>query len=162
MYADVTFLIGLGFLDKYRMCVNNAQNRLVGEELVMKFLILRKRYHKFLEWSIYGRMLYMRNELVELYRNFSHPALDNLLNLARLKNPWEVRENSKDMVDIIVKPRDPCESIHSGPVRFRVSITGETEMVFEEELSLNFKFSWWNSCATRSRYCHVILCRHLA
>lgn len=51
MNTDVPFLVGLGFLDKYNMYVNDVSNRLACEKLDMKIPILRKRGNMFIQWS---------------------------------------------------------------------------------------------------------------
>ena len=85
--ANVTFLIGLDLLDEYSLYVNNVTNELVAPYLAISTPLVRKRGHIYLEWNKKDTILYTRQELLKLHRNFSHPSSDKLFNLLKLARP---------------------------------------------------------------------------
>lgn len=100
---DAPFLLGLDFLDNYHMYVNNVFNHLVCEELYLKLQISLKCEHLYLEYSGCKHILYTRNKLLKLHRNFSHPSTDELLNLLKIVQPWETDDKTKGILEEIVK-----------------------------------------------------------
>ena len=76
--ANVPFLIGLNFLDKYRMFVNTVTNTLCAPILDLQVPVVRKRGHIYLEWRQKHKILFTKSELVKIHRNFSLPSTDKL------------------------------------------------------------------------------------
>ena len=85
--VDVPFLIGLDFLDKYKLYVNTLENRLSGPDLNINVSLTRKLGHIYMEWKRIDKILFTKRELIKIHRNFSHPSNDKLLNLLKLARP---------------------------------------------------------------------------
>ena len=62
------------------MYVNTVRNTLCAPVLDLQIQIVRKRGHVYLEWTKKDTILFTKNELVKLHRNFSHPSSDKLYN----------------------------------------------------------------------------------
>lgn len=85
--ADVSFLIGLDFLDKYNCSVNSVENKLCCSELILKIPLTRKKRHIYLEWNEEEEILITPQELINIHIGFSHPTSDKFYNLLKIARP---------------------------------------------------------------------------
>lgn len=138
--ADVPFLIGLDLLDKYKFYVNNVDNCLCSTKLNLKIPLVRKHGHLYLEWSKNDTIMYTKSELFKLHRNFSHPTSERLLNLLKLARPYENHTETRKIIEDICRNCDTCQRFSVPPVRFKVSLPNEDELVFGDEISIDLMF----------------------
>ena len=138
--VNVPFLLGLDFLDKYKMYPNTVENKMVCPDLDINIPLVRKHGHIFIEWEEHHKVLFTKKELVKLHKNFSHPASDKLFNLLKLARPWETDDNTKALLEEIAKNCDTCQRFTSPPVRFKASLPTEEDLVFGDELSIDLMF----------------------
>ncbi len=133
--ADVPFLIGIDLLDEYRLYVNTVSNFLVSPDLELFTPLVRKNGHFYLESR--DTILFTQQELLKIHRNMSHPATDKLMNLLKLARPWETNSETKEILEDIAKHCDTCQRFTAPPVRFKVTLPTEEELVFGDELSID-------------------------
>ena len=118
--ADIPFLIGLDFPDKYQFFVNTVENLLCNPILTLNIPVTRKLGHVYLEWSKSDSILFTKSELHKLHRGFSHPASDMLLNLLKLARPFHVNSETRKTLEKIREACDTCQRVGPTPVRFKV------------------------------------------
>ena len=100
--SNVPFLVGLDFLDKYKMYVNNVENFLVCPNLDLHLPLIRKNRHIYLEWGKSHKILYTSQELLKLHRNFSHPHTEKLRNLMKIiKKPRRYYKKSRRILTLV-------------------------------------------------------------
>ncbi len=144
--ANVPFLIGLDLLDEFKLYVNTVTNQLIAPNLNLATPLVRKLGHIYLEWNKEDKILYTKQELVRIHRHFSHPATDKLLNLLKLARPWETDSETKDILEEIKKNCETCQRFAPPPIRFKVTLPTEDELVFGDELSIDLM--WIDGKAT--------------
>ena len=120
--ANVPFIIGLDFLDKYRMFVNTVTHTRCARILDLQGTVVRKRGHIYLERSQKHKILFTKSELVKINRNFSHPSTDKLYNLLKVARPWETDNMTKTILEEISRLCSACQRFSPGPIRFKASI----------------------------------------
>lgn len=59
--------------------------------------LTREFGHLYLEQDNKRAIMYNQKELVKIFRNYSDPASDNLLNLLKLARSWEFDANTKNI-----------------------------------------------------------------
>ena len=138
--ANVPFLIGLDFLDTYKMYVNNVENLLVCPHLDLYIPTIRKNRHIYLEWEEHDKIHYTKQELIKLHRNFSHPNTDKLLNLLKLAKPDQDHEQTKKILEEIAANCEACQRFTVPPMRFKTSLQTEEELVFGDEISIDLMY----------------------
>lgn len=136
--ANVPFLVGLDLLGKQQLFVNNISNELCVSGSNIKLPLIRKRGHIYFEWD--KQIRYTYQELVKLHRAFSHPASDKLFSLLKLARPWEKHQAVREALDLLSKRCNVCQRFSNAPIRFRVSLPTEKNLLFGEELSMDLMF----------------------
>ena len=81
-----------------------------------------------------------REELVKLHRNLSHPATENLYNLLKLARPWETDNETRKVLEERTQNCDYCQHFPTTPIRFKVTLPTEEEIIFGDELSIDLMF----------------------
>lgn len=135
--ANVPLLIGLDFLDKYELYVNNVKNILCCSALDIQVPLKRKHGHVYLIWKKCDEILYTRPELLKLLKKFSHLASDKLFNLLKLARPWETNAETKRILDEIQNMCNTFQRISHAPIRFKVSLPSIEYLKFGDKLSLD-------------------------
>lgn len=107
--ADVTFLVGLDLLDKYKMVINNVHNVLEGLKVSCRIPLTKTHGHIYFEWHRAQKMRTTYFEIRKLYKNFSHPSLDELFNPFKLVRPWETDSGTNDIWEDITCRCDACQ-----------------------------------------------------
>lgn len=95
MPVDVPFLIGLDFLDLYKLYADTVYNKLCGPYLNIYVPLRRKQGHIYLKRTNSEQILFTKTELIKLHRIFSHPFIYKLMNLLKFETPWKTDEQTK-------------------------------------------------------------------
>lgn len=88
---NVSFLIRLDTLSKYKLFEHNVQDKLRIPRLHMTVPLTRKNGHIYLEWKKKNAIQLTRVRRVELYSEFLHASKCRLLNLLHLPRPLHLR-----------------------------------------------------------------------
>ena len=137
---SVPFLLGLDFMDKYKMYVNNVDNVLSFPHLDVHIPLIRRRGHIYLVWDTSEQILFTKSELVKLHRNFSHPTSEKLHALLKKARPDETDSKTKAILQEIEQRCEPCQRIARAPIRFKVSLPDEIDLKFCDEVSMDLMF----------------------
>lgn len=86
------------------------------------------------------RICFTKKELFKLDHSFSQPETDKLLNLLKLARPWETDENTGEILEDMDNICDTCQHYTSPPVRFKVTLPTEEELIFGVELCMYLMF----------------------
>lgn len=138
--SNVPFLIGLDILDRYQMIVDNVHNVLRCYSIECEIPLVRKFGHIYLEWPKQNDVFYTQEELRKLHRNFSHPSADKLYSLLKMARPWETDEGTRRILEEISSRCEACQRFSQAPVRFKVTLPSEENLVFGDELSIDIMF----------------------
>ena len=122
------------------MTVDTVSNVLRCPHMGWEIPLCRKYGHVYLEWSLIHNNLFTKNELIKLHRGFQHPPDEKLLNLIKRARPSECTEETTNMLRRVSENCDTCQRISQAPMRFKVTLPSEKDLVFGEELSMDLMF----------------------
>lgn len=102
--------------------------------------ITRKGGHIYLEWDESQKLLYTYAELRKFHKNVLHYRSYKLFTLLKLARAWETNQEIKNILKAVPCRCDACQKFPKEPVRFRVSLLTEENLVFGYEPSIDIVF----------------------
>ena len=135
--VDVPLLLGLDFLDEYKMIVDAANDLLESKIRAWSFLLTRKLGHIYLEWD-YGTF-YTSEELLKLHKHFFHPDSGRLY--AMLKRADNASTTPSDLKELerVASECDVCQRNMAAPSRFRTALPAD-DVVFNRCVCMDIMF----------------------
>lgn len=138
--SDVPVLIGLDFLDKYKLLVNSVEYVPQWQAFRYNIPLSWKYDHIYLECTITEDIIYTLSELVKHHGNILHPAANESLNLFKLARLWDSDSQTRQIPEEINDRCNTCQHFTTPLVRFKASLPIEANIFFGEELSIDVMF----------------------
>lgn len=138
--ANIPFLIGIDVMDKYKFYVNTVSNELICPSASWKVPLTRKFGHVYLEWNPKHEILFTKSELIKIHRGFHHPSTDKLYNILKRADPNNLTSHTRQILQQISKTCDTCQRFGPRPIRFKVTLPSDKDLVFGSELSMDLMF----------------------
>ncbi len=108
--GDIPLLLSIAAMDKLKLHFNYIIYELYHELFpALAFLITQQFGHLFYLWQPMLRALFTEAELRRLHRLFGHPHNEKLYNLLRRARLASVTEDTRRMLDDIVKHCEACQ-----------------------------------------------------
>ena len=99
---DVPLLFGLDLMKKYKIRVDEVENKIEQREQGWSARLVSKKGHLYREWPT-GTVMFSRSELAKLHRRFAHPSTAKLMNLLQRATPEEVNEETRKVLEKIYR-----------------------------------------------------------
>lgn len=115
---NISFLVGLETLTKYRMYVDNVRNEQCFPDLKFEFSFVQKDGHIYMELSRNNVVIFTEQELLKLHRGFSNPGHNKLLNLLLFARPAEVDAEPASVLNYRDKHRKRFQYLGPALIRF--------------------------------------------
>lgn len=134
---NVPLLLGLDFLDRHNMYVNNTTNRLVCVNEGIQVPLVRKMGHIFFEWE--AEILYTFPELQRIHKHFFHANSERLYALMRRAKIDDAVPLTLKQLQDVADACDVCQRLGKEPNRFRVALPHE-DVCFNRLVLLDLMF----------------------
>ena len=150
--ANIPPLLGLDVLDRENLTPDVAYNVLAKRRCIERHnaspiyveewaipMTRAKTRHSYVPLRVQHKKFFTRTQLQRLHRQFFHPSADKLYKLLKRSRPDETTPETKKILEDLTKRCDPCQRIHRGPTRFRVSL-GTEEIRFNERVIMDIMY----------------------
>ncbi len=125
--GDIPVQLFIADMDKLKLHFNNVKNELHHESSGTKVPITRQFGHPFYLWQPILHALFTEAELRRLHRRFGHPHNEKLYNLLRRARLASVTEDTRRMLDDIVKHCEACQVYVVKPRRFKFTLRDDKD-----------------------------------
>lgn len=87
--VDVPFIIGLGFLKKYKMYAHTVSNKSCGTALNIEVPLTRNQGHIYLQLREKEIFIFTARDPYNIHRNMDYTAIDKFLHMVILSQQCE-------------------------------------------------------------------------
>ena len=132
--VDVPLLIGLEFLDTFKVSIDLANDRMLSRGGEWEIHLKTDQGHLFVVWNVQADILFTLPELRKCHRHFYHPESQRLFAILRRSRREECSPQILQQLEEIERSCDVCQRMAKGPNRFRVTLP-QNDIIFNRTLS---------------------------
>ena len=135
--VDVPLLLGLDFLDEYKMNVDTANDMLESKSHIWSLPLTRNLGHLYLEWDY--ETLFTSEELRKLHNHFFHPESGRLYSMLKRADDSQTTPSDLKELERIASECNVCQRNMAAPTRFRTVLPPE-DVVLNRFLCMDIMF----------------------
>ena len=135
--VDVPLLLGLDFLDDYKMNVDTANDMLESKSLIWSLPLTRTLGHLYLEWDY--ETFFTSEELRKLHNHFFHPESGRLYSMLKRADDSQTTPSDLKELERIASECNVCQRNIAASSKFRTALPSE-DVVFNRCLCMDIMF----------------------